>query len=90
MNKVGLISQVAEEADITKKEAAKIVEVVFNTISAELAIGNSVQLVGFGNFTVKDRAARKGRNPQDGSEIDIPATKAPTFKAGKNLKEIVK
>ncbi|BAQ10807.1 HU family DNA-binding protein [Sporosarcina sp. FSL W7-1349] len=90
MNKTELINSVAETAGLTKKDATKAVEAVFDTIQATLAKGDKVQLIGFGNFEVRERAARKGRNPQSGEEIDIAASKVPAFKAGKALKDAVK
>ena len=90
MNKTELINAVVEEAELTKKDATKAVEAVFNTIQSTLAKGEKVQLIGFGNFEVRDRAARKGRNPQTNEEIEIPASKVPAFKAGKKLKDAVK
>jgi DNA-binding protein HU-beta len=89
MNKTELINKVAEATQMTKKDAAKSVEAVLDAITAALRDGEKVQLIGFGNFEVKDRAARKGRNPQTGEEITIPASKVPSFKAGKQLKEEV-
>ncbi|TCS93404.1 HU family DNA-binding protein [Hazenella coriacea] len=89
MNKTELINKVAEATNLSKKDATKSVEAVFSAISDALCSGDKVQLIGFGNFEVRDRAARKGRNPQTGEEIDIPATKVPHFKAGKQLKEEV-
>lgn len=89
MNKTELINKVAEATQMTKKDAAKSVEAVFEAITDSLRSGDKVQLIGFGNFEVRERAARKGRNPQTGEEIDIPATKAPVFKPGKQLKEEV-
>ncbi|WP_301109437.1 HU family DNA-binding protein, partial [Sporosarcina sp.] len=68
----------------------KAVEAVFDTIQSTLANGDKVQLIGFGNFEVRERAARKGRNPQSGEEIEIAASKVPAFKAGKALKDAVK
>ncbi|EGQ27575.1 HU family DNA-binding protein [Mammaliicoccus sciuri] len=90
MNKTELINSVAEAAGLTKKDATKAVEAVFDTIQATLAKGEKVQLIGFGNFEVRERAARKGRNPQSGEEIEIAASKVPAFKAGKALKDAVK
>lgn len=90
MNKTDLIAAVAERTELTKKDAGNAVNAVFDLISETLASGDSVQLIGFGNFEVRDRAARKGRNPQTGEEIDIPASKTPAFKPGKQLKESVK
>lgn len=90
MNKKDLINAVSENANLTKKEADLAVDAVFEAIQKSLENGEKVQLIGFGNFEVRERAARKGRNPQTGKEIDIPATKAVAFKAGKLLKEAVK
>lgn len=84
-----LVAKVAEEAELTKKEAEKAVSAVFGAIENALAGGEKVQLVGFGTFEVRDRAARIGRNPKTGEEIKIPATKVPAFKPGKALKERV-
>lgn len=89
MNKTELIAKVAELTDLSKKDASKAVDAVFDAISESLQGGDKVQLVGFGNFEVKSREARKGRNPQTGEEIDIPASKIPSFKAGKSLKDLV-
>lgn len=87
MNKSELISRVAEVTELPKKDVTKAVDAVFQTISEALQNGEKVQLVGFGNFEVRERSARKGRNPQTGEEIDIPASKVPAFKPGKSLKE---
>ena len=89
-NKAELIEKVAATADLTKKDATAAVEAVFETIKDSLAEGEKVQVIGFGNFEVRDRAARKGRNPQTGEVIQIPASKVPAFKAGKALKDAVK
>jgi len=89
MNKAELISSVAEKTELTKKDAEKAVSAVLDTISEALARGDKVQLVGFGTFEIRERAARKGRNPQTGEEIDIAAARLPVFKAGKALKEAV-
>ena len=90
MNKTDLINAVAEQADLTKKEAGLAVDAVFESIQSSLSKGEKVQLIGFGNFEVRERAARKGRNPQSGEEIEIAASKVPAFKAGKALKDAVK
>lgn len=90
MNKTELIAKVAEATDLQKKDATKAVEAVFNAIAEALQNGDKVQLVGFGNFEVRERSARKGRNPQTGAEIDIPASKVPAFKPGKALKDGIK
>lgn len=89
MNKSDLIGSVAEKTDLTKKDAEKAVNAIFQSIEDALARGDKVQLVGFGTFETKERAARIGRNPRTGQEIKIPATKVPGFKAGKALKESV-
>jgi len=89
VNKTELVSAVAEKADLTKKEAERLINALFASIEEALSQGDKVQLVGFGTFEVRDREARKGRNPQTGEEIEIPATKVPAFKAGKALKDAV-
>ena len=89
MNKADLVSSVAEKTELTKKDAEKAVNAIFQSIEESLAKGDKVQLVGFGTFETKERAARIGRNPRTGEEIKIPATKVPGFKAGKALKESV-
>ncbi len=90
MNKSELISAVAEKSELTKKDTEKAVNALVSVISETLAEGDKVQLVGFGTFEVRQRAERKGRNPQTKEEITIPASKAPVFKAGKALKDSVK
>ncbi|MCM3698177.1 HU family DNA-binding protein [Paenibacillus macerans] len=90
MNKSDLISQVAESTELSKKDVTKAVDAVFEAISTALQNGDKVQLVGFGNFEVRERSARKGRNPQTGEEIEIPASKIPAFKPGKALKDGIK
>ena len=90
MNKTDLINAVAEASDLSKKDAGKAVDAVFQTIMDSLKAGEKVQIIGFGNFEVRDRAARKGRNPQTGEEIQIPASKVPAFRAGKGLRDAVK
>lgn len=89
MNKSDLVNQVAEACNLTKKDAAQAVDAVFDSITESLKSGEKVQLIGFGNFEVRERAARKGRNPQTGAEIDIAASKVPAFKPGKALKDSV-
>ena len=89
MNKAELIAAVAEKADLSKKDAEKAVNATFDAITAALQGGDKVQVVGFGAFDVKQRAARVGRNPQTKKEIKIPASKVPQFKAGKALKDAV-
>lgn len=90
MNKSELIAKVAETSGMSKKDVTQVVEAVFDAISEALQNGEKVQLVGFGNFEVRERTARKGRNPQTGEEIDIPASKVPAFKPGKALKDGIK
>ena len=89
MNKAELIASVAEKAELTKKDAEKAVWAFLTSIEEALINGDKVQLVGFGTFEVRERAARKGRNPQTGEEIDIASAKVPVFKAGKKLREDV-
>jgi DNA-binding protein HU-beta len=90
MNKTELINKVAELSELTKKDATKAVDAVFEAIGDALKEGDKVQIIGFGNFEVRERSARKGRNPQTGAEIEIPASKVPAFKPGKVLKEGIK
>jgi DNA-binding protein HU-beta len=89
MNKNNLAEAVAEATDTSKADAAKAVDAVFETISAALKSGDGVQLIGFGSFSVADRAAREGRNPRTGETLQIAASKQPKFKAGKALKDAV-
>ena len=89
MNKQDLIVKIASDFDLTKVKASNIVNTVFDTISAEIVFGNSVGIAGFGSFSVRDRAARTGRNPQTGEALAIPARKVPAFRAGKGLKDVV-
>jgi Bacterial nucleoid DNA-binding protein len=89
MNKSELVNKVAEITELSKKDAAKAVDAVFDAIAEALQNGEKVQLVGFGNFEVRERSARKGRNPQTGEPIEIAASKTPAFKPGKSLKELV-
>ncbi|MBR3844582.1 MAG: HU family DNA-binding protein [Clostridia bacterium] len=89
MNKSELIAAVAEKANITKKDADKVVAAVFESITGALANGEKVAINGFGNFEVKTRAARQGRNPKTGEAITIAASKLPSFKAVKALKDAV-
>ena len=89
MNKTDLINAVAEKTELSKKDATKAVEAVFDSVMDSLKNGEKVQLIGFGNFEVRERHARKGRNPQTGEEIDIAASKIPAFKPGKQLKDLV-
>jgi len=89
MNKSDLIAAIATKTESTKKNAEASLNAITETITEALVKGEKVQLVGFGAFEVKKRAARKGRNPQTKEEIKIPASKAPVFKAGKALKDLV-
>ncbi len=89
MNKAELVAEVAAKTGETKKAAEASVDAVIATIRETLKKGEKIQLVGFGSFEVRKRAARKGRNPQTKEEIKIPASKAPVFRAGKQLKELV-
>ena len=89
MNKAELIAKIAEESKLTKKAAETALEAFVTSVQEALKNGEKVQLVGFGTFEVRQRAARKGRNPQTKEEIKIPASKAPVFKAGKALKDLV-
>lgn len=90
MNKTDLINAVAEKAELSKKDSATVVNAVFETITETLANKEKIQLVGFGTFETRERAARKGRNPQTGEDLFIEATTVPAFKAGKALKDAVK
>ncbi len=90
MNRADLVSRIAKDAEITKKAAEKAVNSLVQGIKEALSRGENVTLVGFGTFSVAQRAARKGRNPQTGQEIYIPASKTPKFKAGRDLKESVR
>ncbi|MBL9011520.1 MAG: HU family DNA-binding protein [Alphaproteobacteria bacterium] len=89
MNKNELIAAVADKTNLAKGDATAAVEAVFDVVTAALKEGDEVRVVGFGTFVVTQRKAGKGRNPQTGEEIDIPASKAPKFRAGKQLKEAV-
>ncbi|TWH75818.1 DNA-binding protein HU-beta [Azomonas agilis] len=89
MNKSELIDAIAASADIPKATAGKALDAVIESVTEALKTGDSVVLVGFGTFSVKDRAARVGRNPQTGKPINIEAAKIPGFKAGKALKDAV-
>ena len=89
MNKAELISAVAMKADVSKKDAEAVLTAALDTITEALTEGEKVQLVGFGSFELKKRAARLGRNPKTKEAIEIPASVVPTFKAGKALKDAV-
>ena len=89
MNKNDLVAQVASATDLSKSDAAKAVESVFDSITRALSGGGEVRLVGFGTFSVARRQASEGRNPRTGERIHIPASNQPKFKAGKALKDAV-
>ena len=89
MTKAELIDKVAAKTKLTKKDSGNAIDAIVASITGALAKGDKVTLVGFGSFDVRKRAARKGRNPQTGKEINIAARKVPAFKAGKALKEAV-
>lgn len=89
MNKTELVAAMAEQAEISKKDAEKALAAFTNAVTAELKKGGKVQLVGFGTFEISERKAREGKNPQTGAKIKIAASKAPKFKAGKALKDAV-
>ncbi len=90
MNKTELVASIAEKAGISKKDAEKAVVAFIDSVAGELKNGGKVQLVGFGTFEIRERAARTGINPQTGAQIKIAASKNPVFKAGKALKDAVK
>ncbi len=90
MNKSELIAAISAQAEISKKDAEAALNATIDAIKGALKKGDKVQLVGFGSFEVRERAERKGRNPQTKKEIVIPATKVPVFKAGKALKDEIK
>ena len=89
MNKSELIDAIADSSELTKADAGRALDGFIDAVTGALKNNDSVALVGFGTFTVKDRAERKGRNPQTGQEITIKAAKIPGFKAGKSLKDAV-
>jgi len=89
MNKAELIKEVANKVDISKKDAGDVIDAVTEAITDTLSKGEKVTLVGFGTFQVIERQARRGRNPQTGKEMQIPAKKVPKFRAGKKLREAV-
>lgn len=89
MNKMELISAIAEKAEISRKDAEKVLNATVESITEALQTGEKVQLIGFGSFEVKSREARVGRNPKTREAIQIPASKTPVFKAGKALKDKV-
>ncbi|CAH9019016.1 HU family DNA-binding protein [Candidatus Nitrosacidococcus sp. I8] len=89
MNKTELIDAISKKGDLKKTETARVVDSIIEAITDTLSRGEQVVLIGFGTFSVRDRAARTGRNPQTGEEIKIKASKNPVFKAGKTLKDAV-
>jgi DNA-binding protein HU-beta len=89
MNKSELVAELATKTGVTKKAAEGSINAFLEVVKESLAKGEKVQLVGFGSFEVRSRAARKGRNPQTKEEIKIPASKAPVFRAGRDLKDLV-
>lgn len=89
MNKTQLVEKIAANADITKADAGRALDAFIEAVTETLKDGDQVSLVGFGTFSVRDRAARTGRNPQTGAEIQIAAAKVPGFKPGKGLKDAV-
>ena len=89
MNKAELVAAMAEKTELSKKDAEKALKAFVDVVTDELKKGEKVQLVGFGTFEVAERAAREGRNPANGEAMQIPASKAPKFKAGKALKDEV-
>ncbi|MGE5473698.1 MAG: HU family DNA-binding protein [Ignavibacteriales bacterium] len=89
MNKADLVTKISEKSKMSKKDSEKVLNAFMDSIEEALKKGDKVQLVGFGSFEVRQRAARKGRNPQTKAEITIPASKAPVFKVGKALKDAV-
>jgi DNA-binding protein HU-beta len=90
MNKADLVTRMVKDADLTKRQAEKVVDVLLEHIQTALSRGEHVTLVGFGTFSVMARAARKGHNPRTGQEIVLPARKTPKFRAGKGLREAIK
>ena len=89
MNKAELVAAIAEKTELSKKDSEKALKAFIDVVTEELKKGEKVQLVGFGTFEVSERAAREGRNPQTGETMKIEASKAPKFKAGKALKDMV-
>ena len=89
MNKAELVAAIAEKTELSKKDSEKALKAFIDVVTEELTKGEKIQLVGFGTFEVAERSAREGRNPQTGETIEIKASKAPKFKAGKALKDTV-
>src|SRR5205823_4442783 len=89
MTKAELVEDVARAAELTKKDAERLVEIVFESIIETLNHGEKIELRGFGSFRVRSRGARRGRNPKTGAPVDIPAKRVPYFKPGKEMKELI-
>ena len=89
MNKAELVAAIAEKTELSKKDSEKALKAFIDVVTDELKKGEKIQLVGFGTFEVSERAAREGRNPQTGETMTIAASKAPKFKAGKALKDLI-
>ena len=89
MTKAELVEDVARAAELTKKDAERLVEIVFESIIESLNQGEKIELRGFGSFRVRERGARRGRNPKTGDPVSIPAKRVPYFKPGKELKELI-
>lgn len=89
MNKAELVTAIAEKTELSKKDSEKALKAFIDVVTDELKKGEKIQLVGFGTFEVSERAAREGRNPQTGKTMNIAASKAPKFKAGKALKDAI-
>ena len=89
MNKAELVAAIADKTELSKRDAEAALKAFTDVVTEELKKGEKIQFVGFGTFEVSERAARTGRNPQTGEEMTIPASKAPKFKAGKALKDLV-
>jgi len=90
MNKTELVAKIAASADVSKAQASRILDAFIETVATTLSNGDKLSLLGFGTFEPRQRAARIGRNPQTGAELQIPASTVPAFKAGKGLKDAVK
>ncbi|MBX3283095.1 MAG: integration host factor subunit beta [Acidobacteria bacterium] len=89
MTKADLVERVAVEAEMTKKDAEQLVEIIFDSITASLNRGEKIELRGFGSFRVRERNSRQGRNPKTGATVEIPAKRVAYFKPGKELKELI-
>ena len=89
MTKIELVEKVANQIDLTKKDAESVVGIIFQSITDSLSKGDKVELRGFGSFRVRQRNARTGRNPKSGEKVEVPSRKVPVFKAGKDLRKMV-